>query len=129
MLQKRLELRNRGLQFARAHILHRQAVTSEGVFGFLFHHRLQDFEPGACHAIATIASADVRDRRQADSLRFLVRSDDGDSIEVAWAAERNHHPVAVGILRNTPSSGTARRRTERQAQACARNYLRLTGKL
>jgi hypothetical protein len=65
----------------------------------------------------------------ADSLRFLVRSDDGDSIEVAWAAERNHHPVAVGILRIPRHPGPPADELERQAQACARNYLRLTGKL
>jgi hypothetical protein len=70
---------------------------------------------------------------QADAVHFLVRSDDGVTIEVAWAAARNHHPVAVGtlhILHNTLSNpGSPADDLESQARACARNYLRLTGKL
>jgi hypothetical protein len=70
---------------------------------------------------------------QSDVVHFLVRSDDGVTIEVAWAAARNHHPVAVGTLRiprnilSNPAPPADD--LESQAQACARNYLRLTGKL
>jgi hypothetical protein len=66
---------------------------------------------------------------EADSYRFLVRSDDGASIEVAWASERNHHPLAVGVFRidrNLPPPNGA---LEHQARACAASYLHRTGKL
>ena len=66
---------------------------------------------------------------QSDAVHFLVRSDDGVTIEVAWAAERNHHPVAVGTLRVPRNPAAPADDLESQAQACARNYLRLTGKL
>jgi hypothetical protein len=66
---------------------------------------------------------------RADSIRFLVRSDDGAFVEVAWAAEDNHHPVAVGTLRIPRLPGPPADDLERQAQDCARNYLRLTGQL
>lgn len=66
---------------------------------------------------------------QPDAIRFLVRSDDGASIEVAWAAELNHHPLAVGTLRIPYQPGPPVDDLERQAQECARRYLLQTGKL
>ncbi|MDE3195614.1 MAG: hypothetical protein KGN84_04680 [Acidobacteriota bacterium] len=33
---------------------------------------------------------------EADAVRFLIKADRGGLVEVAWAMERNHHPVAVG---------------------------------
>jgi hypothetical protein len=62
-------------------------------------------------------------------VRFLVKSDDGISVEVAWAAELNHHPVAVGTLRIPRQPHAPADELEQQAQDCALNYLRLTGKL
>lgn len=35
---------------------------------------------------------------EADVFRFLVRSRVYGRVEVAWSAERDHHPVAVGTL-------------------------------
>jgi len=66
---------------------------------------------------------------EADSHRFLVRSDDGDSIEIAWATERNHHPLAVGMLRIARALPPANGTLEHQARACAAIYLRQTGQI
>jgi hypothetical protein len=66
---------------------------------------------------------------QADSNRFLVRSEDGISIEIAWATELNHHPVAVGSLRVPRTLPPAARPLEHQARACAAAYLHRTGQL
>jgi len=60
----------------------------------------------------------------ADANRFLVKSDSGGSIEVAWSTERDHHPVAVGILHLTPGAAASQIPLERQAAACAETYLR-----
>ena len=72
---------------------------------------------------------------EADSVRFLVRSDDGASTEIAWASEFNHHPLAVGTLHiaRTASWGNASRAPastplEHQARACAATYLHRTGR-
>jgi hypothetical protein len=66
---------------------------------------------------------------EADSVRFLVKSDDGTSLEIAWAAERNHHPLAVGTLRIPYDPDPPADDLERQAHEYARNYLRLSGRL
>jgi hypothetical protein len=65
---------------------------------------------------------------EADSNRFLVRSDDGACIEIAWATEFNHHPIAVGTLRIGRAGAPAADPLEHQARACADAYLRQTGK-
>jgi hypothetical protein len=63
-----------------------------------------------------------------DSARFLVKSDRDGVIEVSWAIEKNHHPVAVGTLQisspPTPSASTL----QHQARAFAANYLRQKGR-
>jgi hypothetical protein len=66
---------------------------------------------------------------EADSFRFLVRSDDGAFIEIAWASEFNHHPLAVGTLRIARSLAPALTPLEHQARACAATYLHRTGQL
>jgi len=66
---------------------------------------------------------------EADSHRFLIRSDDGVTIEIAWAAERNHHPLAVGVLGITHALHPANGPLEHQARACAAAYLHQTGQL
>ena len=35
---------------------------------------------------------------ETDAARFLIKSDRGGIVEVAWAIERDHHPVQVGTL-------------------------------
>ncbi len=35
---------------------------------------------------------------ESDALRFLVRSQESGIVQVAWSSERDHHPVAVGVL-------------------------------
>jgi hypothetical protein len=64
---------------------------------------------------------------EADSHRFLVCSDDGGTIEIAWASERDHHPIAVGKLRFNHALPAAAGPLEHQARACAQNYLHQTG--
>lgn len=80
--------------------------------------------PGHARSLCVHAAA-----AQADSLRFLVRSDDGRFVEVAWAEERNHHPVAVGTLQVARTDFVAATPLEHQARACAAGYLRQTGAL
>ncbi len=60
-----------------------------------------------------------------DAVRFMVKSERGSVVEIAWATERNHHPVAVGILEidGKPVSGEI---LALQAFACASAYLRQT---
>ena len=63
----------------------------------------------------------------ADAFRFLIKAHRDGVVDVAWSSERNHHPVAVGILAissiaGAPESGPL----ERQARAYAAAYLRQT---
>jgi hypothetical protein len=60
---------------------------------------------------------------EADATRFLIKSDHDGVIEIAWASERDHHPVAVGTLQVTDATD-ANQPLERQARACAAAYRR-----
>src|ERR1035437_2028364 len=62
----------------------------------------------------------------ADAARFLVKAERGGVVEIAWAVERNHHPVAVGTMEIAPggTGATAGDTLARQAHACAGAYLR-----
>lgn len=67
----------------------------------------------------------------ADAVRVLVRGDNGHAVEVAWAMERDHHPVAVGIEMVgvvTGETSPERRISPLAAQvrACAESYIRQT---
>jgi len=66
-----------------------------------------------------------------DAIRVLVRADDGRSVQVAWAIERDHHPVAVGVEtiqvvagETTPSASPTALLA--QVRACAASYVRQT---
>jgi len=66
-----------------------------------------------------------------DAVRVLVRADNGRVVEVAWAIERDHHPVAVGMEMVEVMPGEilpAGRLTPLAAQvrACAEAYARQT---
>ncbi len=66
-----------------------------------------------------------------DAARFLVQAEGDGWIEVAWATERDHHPVAVGTLRVETGGGAGAAGTEpleRQARAFASAYLRQKGR-
>ena len=62
----------------------------------------------------------------ADAVRFRIRAHAGGAIEIAWSTERDHHPVAVGILSLTDNAGDTGT-LDRQARACASVYLQKTG--
>ena len=64
---------------------------------------------------------------EADAARFLVKANRGGTIEVAWAIERNHHPVAVGTIEVNSAATPDQSPLERQARACATAYLRQIG--
>jgi hypothetical protein len=64
---------------------------------------------------------------EADAAQFLIRSHDGGVIEVAWSLERNHHPLAVGLI-EIAAGCVVQTTLERQAHALASEYLRKTGK-
>ncbi len=56
---------------------------------------------------------------EADAFRFLVKSRSYGTAEVAWTAERDHHPVAVGILSLAEPGGANAQPLECQARVCA----------
>jgi hypothetical protein len=62
-----------------------------------------------------------------DAFRLLVRADDGASVEIAWASETNHHPVALGTM-SVPRVMIPSSPLEHQARAYAEAYLRHTGR-
>ena len=64
----------------------------------------------------------------ADAARFLVKADNGRIVEIAWAVERNHHPVATGTIEITANANgpDATGPLDWQAYACAASYLRRT---
>jgi hypothetical protein len=70
---------------------------------------------------------------EADAARFIIRSHSGGTVEVGWATESNHHPLAVGSLSITLSIAMAQasggESIDRQARACVSSWLRRTGKL
>lgn len=63
---------------------------------------------------------------EVDAARFRIKSHASGVIEVGWSHERDHHPVAVGVLRLTeaPAGATP---LEAQARACAAIYLHRKG--
>jgi len=66
------------------------------------------------------------DQADADAVRFLIKAERARVVEVAWAVERNHHPVAVGTLEldiDTPLASVGEP-LARQALACASAYAR-----
>ena len=62
----------------------------------------------------------------ADAVRFMVRAARGSTVDIAWAVERNHHPVAVGCMEIEAGRAPGDDLLARQAHACARSYLRQT---
>jgi hypothetical protein len=64
----------------------------------------------------------------ADADRFLVKADSGSVVEIAWAVERNHHPIATGTIEIAVDAAgpAATEPLHWQAYACARSYLRRT---
>jgi hypothetical protein len=73
----------------------------------------------------------------ADAVRLMVRAENGNVVEIAWAVERDHHPVAVGVSQidtadfDTADVDIASAKgagvLARQAWACAAAYKRQTG--
>jgi hypothetical protein len=60
------------------------------------------------HARTRCAQADGS---AADAVQFLIRRETGAVLEIAWAIERDHHPIAVGRA-EVGSPGTASLGTE-----------------
>jgi hypothetical protein len=63
---------------------------------------------------------------EADAARFMVRAAHGSIVDIAWAVERNHHPVAVGHLEIETTFAAGDDLLARQAHACATSYMRQT---
>lgn len=63
----------------------------------------------------------------ADSFRFAIKANRGGAVDVAWSSERNHHPVAVGILTVSGAAGADATPLEAQARVYAEAYLRQIG--
>lgn len=63
---------------------------------------------------------------EADAARFMIKADKDGVVQVAWSLERNHHPVAVGLL-EFPMADCAKP-IERQGRAYVDSYLRSKGR-
>lgn len=55
----------------------------------------------------------------ADATSFMLKAVRGDEVEIAWAIERNHHPVAAGTSRIHRSDTIGNRPLDRQMHAYA----------
>lgn len=68
------------------------------------------------------------DRPAADAVRFLIVRDQDEIIQVDYAAERDHLPHAVGVLKYSQADGAfvgaEHSLLERQARAYVSSYLR-----
>jgi hypothetical protein len=94
-------------------------------------------DPGALIPIDTLrhccnlgyarGSCERAARSEADAARFMIKSDSAGSVLVAWAMERNHHPVAVGTV-TFPLRDECSLPVERQARAYVDSYLRSKGR-
>lgn len=62
---------------------------------------------------------------EADAVRFLVKVRNFKGLEIAWATERDHHPVAVGVVHLASLADTKGQAPvlEQQARAYARAIL------
>jgi len=63
-----------------------------------------------------------------DAVQFLVKADRDGVIEVSWAIEKNHHPIAVGTLQISSPPPSSVPPLQHQARAFAANYLRQKGR-
>jgi len=63
-----------------------------------------------------------------DAFRFAIKANRGGVIDIAWSSERNHHPLAVGMLRlsSGESAGDAAP-LDTQARVYAAAYVRQIG--
>lgn len=59
----------------------------------------------------------------ADATSFMLKAIRGDEVEIAWAIERNHHPVAVGTARIVLSGNVGNLPLDRQMRAYAETCL------
>jgi hypothetical protein len=63
----------------------------------------------------------------ADAFRFAIKANHDRVVDVAWSSERNHHPVAVGMLTISITAAADTSPLERQARIYADAYLRQIG--
>lgn len=63
----------------------------------------------------------------ADSFRFAIKASRDGAVDVAWSSERNHHPVAVGLLTVRGAAAADASPLERQARVYAEAYLHQIG--
>ena len=63
----------------------------------------------------------------ADAFRFAIKANRSTAIDVAWSSERNHHPVAVGMVTVNGAAVAEASPLERQARVYADAYLRQIG--
>ena len=69
-------------------------------------------------------------RSDADAFRFAIKANHSGAVDVAWLSERNHHPVAVGMLTVNGAlavSAAATSPLEQQARVYAEAFLRQIG--
>src|SRR6185312_14557901 len=94
-----------------------------------------EIEPDTLRRCCNLGYARRRCERAAqadtDAVRVLVRADDGRHVQVAWAIERDHHPVAVGVETVEVAAGDvdpsgSPDALAAQVRACASAYARQT---
>jgi hypothetical protein len=66
-------------------------------------------------------------RAEADVFRFAIKANRAGAVDVAWSSERNHHPVAVGMLTVNGAVAPDASPLERQARVYADAFLRQIG--
>jgi hypothetical protein len=66
-------------------------------------------------------------KSDADAFRFAIKANRGGAVDVAWSSERDHHPVAVGMLTVNGTAVADASPLERQARVCVDAYLRQIG--
>lgn len=62
-----------------------------------------------------------------DATQFLIESDRDGIVEVAWAIEKNHHPVAIGTLQISATTPPSPEPLNHQARAFVASYARQKG--
>jgi len=63
---------------------------------------------------------------ESDAYRFMIKAHTNGVVEVAWSSERNHHPVAVGVV-SVCADAAAQTPLEQQARVYAAAFLQQSG--
>jgi hypothetical protein len=77
-----------------------------------------------CNAGYARGTCERAARSDSDAVRFLIKLNTHNVIDVAWSIERNHHPVAVGTTQISNGQSAGNEPLDRQIRAYVAAYLR-----